>query len=136
MYMLAQWWMTKHKATLPAKLNFTNINFLNEKITHMWRWDTPQNFLLAFTDKLWKSWKIWFLKKWKKLLEISSFYTCVPKTTIMRYSSWDMDWDRIFCHFEPFFALLFPPHRPPLITTQKTKILKKWKKKHLDMSWL
>ena len=26
-----------------------------------------------------KSWKIRILKKWKKLLEISSFYTCVQK---------------------------------------------------------
>ena len=27
--------------------------------------------------------KIRILKKWKNLLEISSFYTCVPKTTII-----------------------------------------------------
>ena len=39
----------------------------------------------------------------------------------MRYSSWDTKWDRIFCHFGSFFALLTSS---PL-TTQKTKILKK-----------
>ena len=31
--------------------------------------------------------------------------------------------DRIFCHFGPFFALSHP-----LLTTQKIKILEKWKK--------
>ena len=46
---------------------------------------TPHNFLLAFIDEFWKTGKIRLLKKWKNLLEISSFYTCVPKTTIM----WD-----------------------------------------------
>ena len=34
----------------------------------------------------------------------------------MRYSSWDTEWDRILCHFSPFFALLTPS---PL-ATQKT----------------
>ena len=43
----------------------------------------------------------------------------------MRYSSWDTKWDRMFCHFGPFFDLLttFP------LTTQKKKVLKKLKKK-------
>ena len=36
------------------------------KITNMWRWGTPQHFLLAFTDELWKTWKTRILKKWKK----------------------------------------------------------------------
>ena len=59
-----------------------------KRITHMWkRWDTPQNFLLAFIDELWKTWKIRILKKGekkkKKLLEISWFYSCVPKATII-----------------------------------------------------
>ena len=34
------------------------------KITHMWKkWDTPQNFLLAFIDELWKTGKIRILRK-------------------------------------------------------------------------
>ena len=41
-----------------------------------------------------KTQKIRILKKWRKLLVISSFYTSVPKTTIMRYNSWDTEWDR------------------------------------------
>ena len=53
------------------------------------------------------------LKKWKKLLEISSFYTSVPKTTI----TWDTvpeirsETDRIFCHFASFFDILPPSNQ-------------------------
>ena len=52
-------------------------------------------------------WKIRILKKWKKHLEISSFYTCVPKITItwMLPKIWSAT-DIIFCHFGSFFALL------------------------------
>ena len=76
-----------------------------------------------------------FEKIGKKLLEISSFYTCVPKTTII----WGMipeircEADEDFCHFGPFFALLPPPPPPLPLTTWKIKILKKWKK-HLERS--
>ena len=58
------------------------------------------------------------------MLDISSFYTSAPKTTII----WDTvpeilgDTDRNFCLFGPFFC---PFTR---LTTQKIKILKKWKK--------
>ena len=41
----------------------------------------------------------------KKLLEILSFYTCVPKTTVPEIRS---ETDRMFCPFGPFFALLTP----------------------------
>ena len=77
--------------------------------------------------------KIRILKKWKKkLLEISSLYTCVPKTIIISYEVQFLRYGVrqkflvILGHFLPFTPL------PPL-TTQKTKILKKWKK-HLEMS--
>ena len=49
--------------------------------------------------------KIQNLKKWKNLQKKSSFYTCVPKITIM-WCRVDMKWDRQNCHFGPFFALL------------------------------
>ena len=42
-----------------------------------------QNLILAFIDELWKTRKSEFWKNEKRLLEISSFYTCVPKTTII-----------------------------------------------------
>ena len=84
---------------------------------------------LAFIDELWKTRKIRLLTTWKELLEISSFYKCVPKTTII----WgtvpeirsETEFFVILGHFLPSFPL----------TTQKTKILKKWKK-HLEISSL
>ena len=60
-----------------------------------------------------KTQKMRILKKWKNSLEIPSFYKIVSKTKII----WDMVpeiWsgtDIIFCHFEPFFALL-PTKQP------------------------
>ena len=45
-------------------------------------------------------------KKWKDLLEISSFYTCVWNITIiwcMLPDIWSAT-DRIFCHYGPFFS--------------------------------
>ena len=55
-----------------------------------------------------KTQKIRILKKWKKLLETSSFYTSVPKTTIIWGTSPEIRCvtDLIFCHFGPFFATL------------------------------
>ena len=43
-----------------------------------------------------------------KHLEILSFYTCVPKMTITQCMVPEMSstTNRIFCHFEPFYALL------------------------------
>ena len=76
-----------------------------------------------------KSWKTRILKKWKKLLEISSFYTCVPKTTIISGMVPEIQskTGRIFCHFGPFFLHFYP------LTTHKIKILKQWKN-NLKMS--
>ena len=54
--------------------------------------------------------KIEILKIWKMHLEMSSFYTCVTKITIiwcMLPEIWSAT-DIIFCHSWPFFALL--PH--------------------------
>ena len=54
------------------------------------------------------------------MLEISSFYTCVPKITIIWYMVPEIqsEADRNFCHFGPFFALS-PPWQPG-----KSKLLK------------
>ena len=56
------------------------------------------------------TWKTRIFKKLKKWLEISSFYTCVLKTMIIRSTVPEIqsETDRIFCHFGPFFALLPP----------------------------
>ena len=69
------------------------------------------DFLSFYT--ILKTWKIIILEKWKKLLAISSFYICVPKTTIiwcMLPEKWSAT-DTNFCHFGPFFAVL--PHNWP-----------------------
>ena len=67
-------------------------------------------------------------EKQKFFLEILSFYTCVPKITIIwsTVPKGHSETDSIFCHFEPLFALL--PHPLPL-TIPKIKILKKKFKK-------
>ena len=78
-----------------------------------------QNFLLAFIDELWKTWKIIILKnlKKKKMLEVSSFYTCIP-----RYSSWDTETHNFFCHFGPFLPFLpLPPNNPQNQNFEKMK---------------
>ena len=68
---------TEHtRCTMCPNWIFSSAN-KQKKITNMWRWGTPQNFLVAFIDELWKTQKIRILKTWKKLLERSLFYTCV-----------------------------------------------------------
>ena len=62
-----------------------------------------------------------FWKKRRKLLE-TSFYLCVPKSTIICSPFLEIVWDITFCHSGSFFAL-FPP-----LATQKIKIFKKYKK--------
>ena len=71
--------------------------------------------------------KIKILKKWRKHMEISSFYTSVPKIMII-YCSLDMASNR-FNYFS-FWAIFYPFTS---LTAQKIKILKKWKK-HLEIS--
>ena len=87
-------------------------------------WDMEcDRFFLSFlaifcTFTLLTTWKIKILKKWEKHLQLSSFYTCLPKIRIiwcMLPEIWSVT-DRffiIFSHFLHFYA---------------TKIFKKWKK--------
>ena len=113
----ASWPFSVHKkhylSYLPNQICFSVINMelnilwgkMTQKcqhyVQHFWL------FPLVFIDELWKTKKIRILKK-QKLLEISSFYRCVPKTTITRYSSWYTKWNRIFCHFGYFFPVQSP----------------------------
>ena len=76
--------------------------------------------------------KIKILKKWKKLSAILSFYKWVPWIEIIWYmipEIWSAT-DRIFSHFEPFFALL---SLPPL-NNQKNQNFEKNEKKTLEIS--
>ena len=84
------------------------MHMISQKITHMWRrWGTPQNPFLVFIDELWKTQKRRILEKWKKKSgNIIILHKRNKNHNHMRYSLWDMEWDKIFCHFGPFFALL------------------------------
>ena len=67
--------------------------------------------------------EFWKIKK--NLLKISSFYTCVPKTTMIWGTVSEIRSEtKCFCHVWPF-SVLQPPLPP---TIQKIKILKKWKR--------
>ena len=68
-------------------------------------------------------------QKWKSLLETSSFYTCVPKITIM-YSSWDTDWDR-----QNFwsFSVIFHPFNTPSPTNDPKN--QNFEKKNEKNAW-
>ena len=74
-------------------------------------------------------------EKMKKIAgDIIILHMCTKNHNHMRYSSWDTEWDKFVLSF---WTILCPSTLPPpphfIVTTQKTKILKKWKK-HLEMS--
>ena len=92
-----------------------------------------------------------FFFKIKKHIWILLFYTCIIILNLddMIYSSWDIECDGlklvIMGHFLPFYTLwseadwifyhfgpFSPFYPPPPLTTQKIKILKKWKKASRD----
>ena len=86
-------------------------------------WDT-QNFILAFIDELWKTQKNQIFEKMKQIAgDIIILHMCTKNHSHMRCSSWDTEWDRIFCHFGPFFALLTPspPNNPDKQNFEKMK---------------
>ena len=72
-----------------------------------------------------------YLKKKKKRLEISSFYTSVPKTIIIGYTVleiWHVTGVIVIFHFGLYFSILPPPPKQP----KKWKI-QKMKKKHVNI---
>ena len=89
-------------------------------------WDTKWNteFLVILghfwpfypPPSLMTTWKIKILKNWKKHLEISSFYTCVPKMIwCILLEVWNFfSFSNIFCPFAPH----------PSLTIQKSKFWK------------
>ena len=130
------WIYQKSKQASVCKITkFSIRNFgTNIKKTHMWRrWGTPQNFLLAFIDELWKTWKIKILKKWKKK-KCSRYHDLThvhqkPQSYEVQVLIYRVR-QKNLCHFLPLYP---PPLSPLKTTTQKTKILKKLKK-DLEMS--
>ena len=83
-------------------------------------------------------------EKMKKIAgDIIILHMCTKNHNHMRYSSWDKEWDRIICHFGPFFALLHSlPNKPENQNFQKMKkasgdviILNLCNKKHDQMMY-
>ena len=135
--------------------NFENQNLEKNK-RHAWRY---HHFTLVYHK--WWSYDIWFLRYWVQQTDFLTFWTifcpftnlttqkikilekkkktacgdiiilhmCTINDTYMMYGFWDMECKRqnvlsfwvIFCPFIP-------------LTTQKIKILKKWKNKCMDIS--
>ena len=99
------------------------------------RYEAWQNFLSSWTVfcpltplttpkiKILKTWK----KKEKKHLEISSFYTSVPKNhEHILYCSWDMACDRCNYYFS-FWAIFCPFTPPPPTNNPKNQNFEKMK---------
>ena len=59
----------------------------------------------------------------KSARDINILNMCTKNHNHMRYSFWDMELDRFFCHFGPFFALLTPS--PNNLEKQNLKKMKK-----------
>ena len=75
-------------------------------------------------------------EKWKNLLEISSFHTCVPKIMIIWCTVPEIQSEtgRIFCHFGSFFALS-PPWQPRKSKFWKTEKTWKYNFTHVYHKW-
>ena len=71
-------------------------------------------------------------KKWKKDLEIPSFYTSVPKIVIIGYTVPEI-WHRWIKLLFFILNYTFPFYTSCLLTAQKMKISKKWKKNPGDI---
>ena len=80
--------------------------------------------------------KIKILKKWKKHLEISLFYTSTNNHDYKMYASWDMERDRqiffvILAHFLPFYPNMenqnFEKMKKKMLGDRFTQVHHKWK---------
>ena len=138
LYLKKNTWRYHYFTPVYQKSWWYDLQFLRygvrQSVTNWWLWSIFCPFTPPPPTVLLKTQDIRILKKWKQLLEISSFYTSVPKTTItwgMVPEMWSETY-RIFCYFGPFFAL-FPLPPPRKKTTQKIKILKT-PKRYLEKS--
>ena len=82
---------------------------LDDMIYSSWVWQTEIGnygpFLPFISPKTPKN------QNFEKMKKIAGYhhFTRVSKTNHIKYGSWNMEWDEIFCHFGPFFTLLPPP---------------------------
>ena len=102
-----------------------------QNITHMWRWGTPQNFFLAFTDELKKqiiiktvevgqqktnSFNIYKVKKLKK----NSCRYHYQNLDDMIYSSWDIEQNKLIYTCAPKLTIIWCMVSEILSETDKT----------------
>ena len=105
--------------TFHGWMNILKETYWTEK-SHICEEDGP-HLRISFwhlSDEPWKNWK------WQKIAgDIFILHMCTKNHNHMRCSSWDTEWDRIFCHFGPFFALLTPspPNNPDKQNFEKMK---------------
>ena len=78
---------------------------LDDMIYSSWVWQTEIGnygpFLPFISPKNPKN------QNFEKMKKIAGYhhFTRVSKTNHIKYGSWNMEWDEIFCHFGPFFTL-------------------------------
>ena len=64
------------------------------------------------------------IEKMKKIDEDIILHMFTKNHNHMRYGSWDLKWDRFFCSFGSFFALLTPspsqPRKPKFLKNEKS----------------
>ena len=94
---------------------------ISQKITHMWRWGTPQNPFLVFIDEIRKTQKRRILEKWKKNLEISSFYISATKTTIIWGTVSETRSETKFFVILGHFLLFYPTIDPKILIWKNIK---------------
>ena len=119
----------KKKKKTPGDIIILPMLTMNDSQMMYGSWDmecNKQNFLsfrtafYPFTPLT--TWKIKILKKWKKIPgDIIILHMCTINDHHMMYGSWNIETNRFFVILDQLF-----PFYP--LTTQKIKILKKWKK--------
>ena len=83
---------------------------------HVKRWDTPQNFFLAFIDELWKTPKIRILKKEKKKKKKNAgdsiiLHMCTKNHNQVQFLRYGVT--QFFLSFRANFCPLAPPAKTP-----------------------
>ena len=91
------------------------------------RWDTPQNFLLAFIHELWKTWKIRILRKWKKKKKCWRYHFTHAYQKPQSYEVHFLGYGVRQKNFLSFWAIFCPllPHFPNNPENQNFEKMKK-----------
>ena len=99
----------------PEKVGKTDLEKNTKNHTHVKK--VGKTSELPFGIYWWtlKSPKNQTFDKMKKVAGDIILHMCIKNHNYMRYSSWDTEWNRIFCHFGSFL----PFHSPSLTNPEK-----------------